>query len=132
MDEKFAEIRQMLEKDFFASENGIILTSITLGGATAEMNVTTSHLNGAGTVQGGAIFTLADFCFAAAANSYGVPTVSLDSNISFIKAVSSGKLLATAVELYRRRTVAGYSVRITTEEGELVSVFNSTAYIKNK
>lgn len=132
MDEKFNEVYKMLQKDKFATQNGITITSITLGSATAEMIVNPSHLNGAGTIQGGAIFTLADYCFAAAANSYGIPTVSLDSNISFIKAISAGKLIATAVENYRRRTVAGYTVRITSENGELISIFNSTAYIKNK
>ena len=110
----------------------MILKEVGKGYATTVMNIEQRHLNGAGVVQGGALFTLADLCFAAAANSYGDLAVSLDASINYVKGVSSGTLTATATEVYRRRTVALYKIEIVNEKGELIAVFQSTAYIKTK
>lgn len=125
-------LKDFFDNDRFAVGNGVKLIEFGEGRAIAEMQIEEKHLNGTGTVQGGALFTLADLAFAAAANSRGKMAVSLDANISFIKAVSSGKLTAIASEIYLRRTVAGYKVDITAENGELVAVFNSTAYRKEQ
>lgn len=125
-------ILKLLEKDRFAKCNGIVIKEFYQGYAVAEMVVDDHHLNGAGVVQGGALFTLADLCFAAACNSYGDLAVSLDANINYIKGVSTGILTATATEVYRRRTVALYRVEITNEENDLIAVFQSTAYIKRQ
>ena len=126
------EIYALLDKDYFAKQNGVILKEVGKGYATTVMNIEQRHLNGAGVVQGGALFTLADLCFAAAANSYGDLAVSLDANINYVKGVSSGTLTATATEVYRRRTVALYKIEIVNEKDELIAVFQSTAYIKKK
>ena len=126
------EIYALLEKDYFAKEIGVILKEVGKGYATTVMNIEQRHLNGAGVVQGGALFTLADLCFAAAANSYGDLAVSLDANINYVKGVSSGTLTATATEVYRRRTVALYKIEIVNEKNELIAVFQSTAYIRTK
>jgi acyl-CoA thioesterase len=41
------------------------------------MNIEEKHLNALKTVQGGAMFTLADLTFAAASNAYGNVAVSM-------------------------------------------------------
>ena len=128
--EDMKDIMKLMEKDLYARCNGVVLKEIGEGFAVAEMTITDNHLNGAGIVQGGALFTLADLCFAAASNSYGDLAVTLDANINFIKGVSSGTLTAKASEIYRRRTIALYRVVITNEEDDLIAVFQSTAYIK--
>lgn len=71
------------EKDRFASAAGVELLEIKEGYARARMLVQPKHLNGGGVCQGGAIFTLADLAFAAAANSHQTLTLSVSSNISF-------------------------------------------------
>ena len=55
------------EKDRFASAAGVELLEIKEGYARARMLVQPKHLNGGGVCQGGAVFTLADLAFAAAA-----------------------------------------------------------------
>ena len=57
------------EKDRFASAAGVELLEIKEGYARARMLVQPKHLNGGGVCQGGAIFTLADLAFAAAASA---------------------------------------------------------------
>ena len=54
------------------------------------MEISDIHLNSIGTVHGGALFTLADFTFALAANSHGIVTVAINANISYLKAVTEG------------------------------------------
>ena len=82
------------------------------------MKVEKKHLNAAGGCQGGALFTLADIAFAAAVNSHGRVTVSVDSTIAIHKSVSSGWLYATAketldVEEYRREMAGIYTTSVS-------------------
>jgi len=89
------------------------------------------HLNGNGFVQGGCLFTLADYAFALACNMEGRNAVALDTTMSFVKAVSGGVLLARVTETSVRRRVALYHITVETEAGDLVAVFQGTAYILN-
>jgi acyl-CoA thioesterase len=130
--EKANSIMKLMQRDQFAKCNGVVLKEVGKGSALAEMVITDKHLNGAGIVQGGALFTLADLCFAAASNSYGNLAVTLDANINFVKGVSGGTLTAKASEIHRGRTIALYRVDITNENNELIAAFQSTSYIKRE
>jgi len=121
---------QMMQKDRFAAHTQIELIEIGEGTAKARLKITENHLNGVGIVQGGALFTLADFVFAVASNSRGKVAVTLDANVNFIKAVSSGILTAVAYEIDLKRTIAIYKVEIHNESDELIAIFQSTAYRK--
>ena len=70
-------IKDYFKKDQFAAHNNIELVDAADGRARARMTLQPHHLNALGTVQGGALFTLADFCFAAACNSHGTVAVAL-------------------------------------------------------
>ena len=56
-------IKRCFKHDRFAAHSNIELLTVAPGHATAKMVLHPHHLNGLGTVQGGAIFTLADFMF---------------------------------------------------------------------
>jgi acyl-CoA thioesterase len=88
------------------------------------------HWNGMQTVHGGAIFTLADFAFAAAANSYGTVAVAIDANITFMKAAVSGTLWAEAREVSKNFKLGSYAVAVKDDQGELVAQFQGLAYRK--
>jgi acyl-CoA thioesterase len=126
------EIREFFQRDSFASHNGIKVVKISPGSAKAQMTVTKEHLNGVGTVHGGALFTLADFTFAMAANSHGRVTVAINANISYIKAVSSGILTATAREVSKGGRIASYTIEVIDEEGDIVALFQGMAYRKRE
>jgi acyl-CoA thioesterase len=81
-------------------------------------------------VQGGAIFTLADFAFAAASNSYGTVAVAINVSISFLKATSSGVLVAEAKETSRNPRLGTYTVDVRDESGDLVATFQGMVYRK--
>lgn len=126
------EIRKFFENDRFADLSNIEVVSISPGKATTQMEVEEMHLNGVGTVHGGALFTLADFTFALAANSHGTVTVAINANISFLKAVKEGLLTAEARELSSGGRIASYTVDIYHEGRDLVAVFQGMAYRKRE
>lgn len=130
MDYKLSKLTQMLKNDRFASHNNIQLISVGAGEAIAEMIVTENHLNGVDIIQGGALFTLADFAFAAASNSHGRIAVATNASINFFKAVSSGKITATAREENAGRSLSNYTVDITDETGAKIAQFSGTAFLK--
>jgi acyl-CoA thioesterase len=125
-------VKQRLRDDQFAERCNIELLSVTSGRASARMTLHPHHRNGIGTVQGGAIFTLADFTFAAAANSHGAVSVAVNASITFMKAAGTGTLWAEARELAMNFKIGTYSVEIKDDQGDLVAHFQGLAYRKKE
>jgi len=125
-------IKEFSENDRFAKNLGIELIEVSKGSAKAKMKIKDIHLNSVNTVHGGAIFTLADFAFAIAANTHGNIAVALNVNISFLKAVSEGTLIAEAEEVSINPKIATYMIRVLNEKNELIATFQGMAYRKEK
>lgn len=130
MDNRIKKLEQLLHNDRFALHNEICLVSIGIGEAQAEMVVQDKHLNGVNIIQGGALFTLADFTFAAASNSHGRIAVATNASISFFKGVSSGKLTAFAKEISSGNTLGHYAVDIFDDQQTKIAHFTGTAFLK--
>jgi acyl-CoA thioesterase len=124
------EAEELLKKDLFARYIGIELLEVAKGYAKASMKIEDKHKNGVGTVQGGAIFTLADFTFAAAANSHGQVAVAINANISYPKAATEGTLKAEAFETSLNPKIATYTVTVTDDTADTVARFEGLAYRK--
>jgi acyl-CoA thioesterase len=130
MESQIQKLGQILNNDRFARKNAIKLVSVGQGEAIAEMTVSEDHLNGVGIVQGGALFTLADFAFAAASNSSGRLAVASHASISFFRGVSGGTLRAVARQISTGQTLGTYAVDILDEAGTQVAFFTGTAFSK--
>jgi len=126
------KIRRFFKNDRFAERSNIELISLAPGYAKCRMPLQNYHLNGYNTVHGGAIFTLADFTFAAASNSHGNIAVAINASISFLKAGTSGTLWAEARELARNPKLASYTVEVRDDAGDLVAVFQGMVYRKSE
>ena len=124
-------VRRMFENDQFAKHCGIELVAVSPGQATARMPLQVHHLNGIGSTQGGAIFTLADFAFAAAANAHGKVAVAVNVSITFMKAAAAGTLTAEAREVALNPKLGSYTVNVTDENHELIALFQGLAYRKS-
>lgn len=118
--------------DLFARHNGIELLSVAEGTATVRMQIKPYHFNAAGTVHGGAIFTLADFAFAAASNSHGRIAMGISTSVNFVKAAVKGNLFATAVENSINQKLASYTVTVTDDEGSTIAIFQGMVYRKKE
>ncbi len=117
--------------DHFARHCGIELLEHRPGSATARMIIQPFHLNGAGTVHGGAIFSLADFTFAVAVNNRGQLALAINTSTTFVKAVREGVLFAQAEELSLNRRLGNYQVSIRDDKQNLIASFQGTAYRKD-
>jgi acyl-CoA thioesterase len=126
-----SELRSFFGGDRFAARNGIELLEVEEGRAVARLIVSGEHLNAAGVVQGGAVFTLADFAFAAASNSRGNVALAIEAHVTFLRAVRAGVLRAEAREESGSRRLSTCTVRVTDEKGELVALFTGTAFRKD-
>jgi len=104
-------------EDKFARHCGIVLDQVGTGTSKVSMLIEPHHLNGARTVHGGAIFTLADFAFAVASNSHGTLAMGITTSVSFVKAAKEGTLYAEAKELSRNAKLATYLVQVTDDTG---------------
>ncbi len=125
-------VRRLMRRDRWAATAGASILEAREGYARVRMRLRPGHLNGVGVVQGGAVFTLADFAFAIASNSHGTVAVALDVSITFARAARTGVLTAEAVEEAMSRRVSVCSVRVTDEAGEVVALFRGTAFRKEE
>ncbi len=117
--------------DNFARHVGIELIAAAKGSARAKLDIREHHLNGAGCVHGGAIFTLAIWTMAVAANQAAETlSVGLNADISYLTAANGGTLTAQAKLIANAKRVATYQVIITDENTQPVAVFKGLAYKK--
>lgn len=120
------------EKDQYAAYSGIELMECKPGYAVARVKIEDRHLNGAGVVHGGLIFTIADFAFAAAVNTHGSIALSINASISFLNKCKSGFVTAEAKEISRSNKLSHCDINVYDIEGTLLANFNGTAYITKK
>ena len=122
------EAQAYFEGDRFATENGMTLDAIGEGTATCSMTLTRRHQNANGGVMGGAIFTLADFAFAAAVNQVHRPTVAQQVSINYLNAPKGARLMARARQLKDGRTTCVYVVDVSDDTGRPVAQFVGTGF----
>ncbi len=124
--------QEFFKNDRFADSVGIELIEIKEGYSKAQLKITDTHLNAGNRTQGGVLFTLADLALAAAANSHGTLAFSLSSNITFLRASTTGDTLyAEAHERYTGRSTGYYQIDITNQRGELIATFESSVFRKS-
>jgi acyl-CoA thioesterase len=126
------KLKEFFKNDRFATMTGIVIEEATPGYCKASMVIEDKHLNSVNVVQGGAIFTLADFAFAVASNSRGQIALAINVNISFLKGKSTGILYAIAREVSDPKRIGAYEVDVVDEQGEMISKFNGLVYRKNE
>lgn len=124
--------RKVFARDRYATLTGIEIVEARKGYCKTRMQIEDKHLNGADIVQGGALFTLADFAFAVASNSHGQVAFAINVHITYLHAVSSGVLYATATEVEKPRKLGVYDVMITDESDQVIAKFNGMVYRKNQ
>ena len=129
--EYYDQIFQTLQQEPFAQFLGMKLIELGEGTATAEIDIKKHMLNAHGTVHGAIIFSLADYVFAAASNSYGKTSVGLSTTVSFMAPAKEGsKLTAIATEEKRNNRTAWYNIRVESH-GELIATMEGLVYRKN-
>ena len=121
------EAREFFSGDVYAtSVSGISIEETGEAYARCSMPVTPQHRNASGAVMGGAIFTLADFAFAVAANVGGVLTVTTTASVCFVGTCKGDTLYAETRLVKDGRRSCFFEVTVTDNLGTLVAVVTST------
>ena len=117
------EIRGRFQADRFAVEAaGAVIEEAEPGRAVCALDLRPEHMNANHTPMGGAIFTLADFAFAVAVNSFAERvTVSRQVSITFLSPAKGRRLSAEARCLRAGRTACLYEVKVRDELGTFVA-----------
>lgn len=122
------DAKDYFSHDRFATENGIALEEVDERHAVASLVVSDRHLNAYGGVMGGAIFTLADFAFAALTNDRKRKTVAQQVSINYLSAPKSGRLTATARYRKDGRSSCVVNVDVTDDTGRDIAQFVGTGF----
>lgn len=121
--------RKFFVNDRYATElTGIIIDEIREDYARCSLKIRPEHLNANGLVMGGAIFTLADFAFAAASNTETRKSVSLSSTIEYFRPAGVGTLYAEAVCKKGGRQVGFYEITVRDESGKKIAQVNTSGF----
>lgn len=104
----------------FARYNGVKVIDMTADHGEAELVIRDTSLNPYGTVHGGALFTMCDVCSGVAARSDGRAYVTENADISYLRAVSEGRLLAKSCVIHRGRTRCVVDVKVYDDQEHLI------------
>lgn len=108
---------------------GMNLTSVELGMAVFEYEISPQHTNTMGTLHGGVLCAMADTAMGAAFFTVleeGESLTTLELKINYLKPVWQGKLIATANVVRRGRTTGLVECNIMDENGQLIARASST------
>jgi acyl-CoA thioesterase len=120
----------MMANDKFSKWLGLRIVTISEGYCKLTFVVTDDMLNGFDIIHGGVLFAASDSAFAFACNTYGMLTVALSGDVSFVKSATKGEILTVeAQKIHQGKKTGVYEVKTTNSSGELLSLFKGTAYV---
>lgn len=132
MTKNIEEVREFFAKDNFAKFTGAVIEEIGDKYCRCSMKIEDRHLNALGAVQGGVMFTLADFTFAVASNWQKHGTVTLASSISYYSPVKGTSLICEAKCVKDGHTACFYDVVMTDDLGTKVASVAVNGYKVSK
>jgi acyl-CoA thioesterase len=117
------EAKEYFSRDRFATENGMTLDELDEDHAVCSLEISERHRNAYGGVMGGAIFTLADFAFAAISNGKGEVTVAQQVSINYLSAPKGKRLTARAAYRKDGRSSCVVNVDVKDDTGRDIAQF---------
>jgi len=124
------ELRQRFASDQFATATlGAEIQEAGPGWAVCRLRLRPGHMNANHTPMGGAVFSLADFAFAVAANGFSPKiTVSHQVSITFLAPAKGLELTAEAKCVKAGRTTCLYTVEVRDELGTCAAYLTVNGY----
>lgn len=122
------EARAYFSGDRFATENGMTLEERDESHAVTSLALGARHRNALGGVMGGAIFTLADFAFAALTNDRERVAVAQQVSVNFLAAAKGDRLIATARYKKDGRASCVVNVDVVDGTGREIAQFVGTGF----
>ena len=126
------KIRAYFSAEIFVRENGIVIEDASDGYAKLRLNVAGRHLDAFGFVSRAALFTLADFSAAPAAQFGREPeaSVSFGVRILFPSPCRAAVLTAQAKRIEKKEDLDRYEIEVRNEREEIAARAFVSAYCK--
>lgn len=128
----YEAMKKYFVNDIYATQTtGIKIEEISDNHAICSLKIEERHLNANNTIMGGAVFTLADFAFALAANTRNMDSVSLNTNVIYCNAARLGETLyAEATCVKYGRSTNTFIVYVKNEAGKQIAVATINGFRK--
>jgi uncharacterized protein (TIGR00369 family) len=111
------------EEVTFSRHIGAKVEEVKPGRSVIYIDVHDYHLNGAGTLHGGVYASLIDNAMGLSVLALvGVRTATIQMNVHFLGAVSSGRITCESEVLHRTRRTATAEAKVRDAEGNLVAL----------
>ena len=132
-EDKLHELEKLFQKDRYVALSGIKIEEVGDDYATVGAAVRPDeHMNGVGTVQGGMLYTAADFAFAVLTNMLHPTTVTQTATVTYIRAAKTDRISATARELACSGHNCVVEVVVKDADGEIVCTGSFNGFISGK
>lgn len=127
-------VDMMMANDFFSQWLGISVLETGPGFSKLAMTVRKEMLNGFAIAHGGITYSFADSALAFASNSHGKKSVSVETSISHLIALSEGdEIIAEAKEENVSNKIGVYTIKVyKTKDQSVVALFKGTVYRTSK
>jgi acyl-CoA thioesterase len=135
MDQKVSNaIYEAVKKEPFAKVMKINLVELELGYSAVEMIYDPASMNNIyERAHGGAVFALIDEAFETAGQTDGTIAVALNVNVTYVSSPQPGvRLRAEAKQASRTKKTAGYDIKVTDPNGNLIATCSALAYRTGK
>ena len=119
-----------VKHDRMAQLLGMEVLDVGPGRAKVRMKISEKIYNAADMVHGGALFALADYAFALAANSGEDIGIAISATMHYIHPAREGFLYAECREVSRNKRMGTYAATVTDEAGQAMTTFQGLAYYK--
>jgi acyl-CoA thioesterase len=135
MDQKVRNaIFKVVETEPFAKALRINLIELELGHSVVEMTYDPAGMNNIyERAHGGALFALIDEAFETASQTDGTIAVALNVNVTYVSSPQPGvKLRAEARRVSQTKKTAGYDIKVSDENDNLIATCSALAYRTGK
>ena len=127
-------IYQAVENEPFARALKMELVELELGYSVVEMIYNPEAMDNIyGRAHGGVIFGLIDEAFEAAGQTEGTVAVALNVSVTYVSSPKPGmRLRAQARQVSRTKKTAGFDIKVTDKDGQLIATCQALAYRTGK
>jgi acyl-CoA thioesterase len=135
MDPKVKEaIEQAVKREPFAQALQMELVELAEGYSVVSMIYQPEKMNNIyARAHGGAIFALIDEAFETAGQTEGTIAVALNVNVTYVSSPEPGlQLQAEARRVSRTRKTASYDIKVTDQNGQIISLCQALAFRTGK
>lgn len=131
------QIIEFFNDDKYAAMTGVKIDHIDDKNVICSLEIKDFHFNAGNRVQGGAIFTLADFTFAVACNYNDLRegqqtiTVNQSCNMTFFNTPNGTKLISKSECLQKGKKLSVYRMTVTDDLDNIIAEMLGNAYTVN-